>query len=131
MLISKEEKNAIHILKFSQKLKGNKELLCERNAIEILLNLTEKQQKEIRRFTRNELKRSEVIATLITNHSHDVEKIKNKDKIIDLMAKTINKSYFNENEFELWFEKEIYMKKNSMLDRIEKIKEYFIKKVGD
>lgn len=73
-------------------------------AIKIMLNLIENQQSEIQKLETSDFKQS---------------------KIIGLMAEKINESYFDKNNFELWFEKEICPKNNCISDRIFKIKEYF------
>ncbi len=55
-----------------------------------------------------------------------------QNKIIDEMSKEMNRAYFDENNFCLWFEKYITKEKSSCLsDRIKIIKQYFEKKVEE
>lgn len=114
--MSEEEKEAKRRLKsfinyfnmpWDKDEEGRKKLFVDIKdirAIKIMLNLIENQQSEIQKLKTSDYKQS---------------------KIIDLMAEKIDESYFDENNFELWFEKEIYPKNNCISDRIFKIKEYF------
>ena len=88
----------------------------------IILNLIEKQQRAIKRFTRNEFKQSNKMLGLIKIHFQDKEKIKNKDKTINLMAKEILKLDTAKSKFEYDHAK--------MWDTETGIKEYFTKKAS-
>lgn len=94
----------------------------DKKVYNVILNLIESQQREIKRFTRNEFKRSNKMLNLISMHSYDKEKMKNKDKIIDLMAKEILRLDTEKSKFEYDHAK--------MWDTEKGIKEYFIKKAG-
>lgn len=116
MLMSEEEKEAKRRLEsfinyFSMQWdkdeEGSKKLFVDIKdirAIKIMLNLIKNQQSEIQKLEISNYKQS---------------------KTINLMAEKINESYFDKNNFELWFEKEIYPKNNCISDRIFNIKEYF------
>ena len=51
------------------------------------------------------------------------------NKINNEMAKEINKAYFDEEDFWLWFEKDIINETSNLPERIIKIKQYFEEKV--
>ena len=51
-----------------------------------------------------------------------------KDKIINEMAMKINEAYFDENDFWLWFEKEICKGDMVKADKSKQIIDYFTKK---
>ena len=68
----------------------------------------------------------------LTHTNKSYKGIINKlNKIIDEMAKEINKAYFDEEDFWLWFEKDIINKTSNLPERIIKIKQYFEKKVEE
>jgi hypothetical protein len=130
MPMSEEEKKAIKIVNSLKEwgkihfiVKDRSYARLTYNEIYLLLNLIESQQREIKRFTRNEFKRSNKMLNLISMHSYDKEKMKNKDKIIDLMAKEILRLDTEKSKFEYDHAK--------MWDTEKGIKEYFIKKVGE
>lgn len=130
MLTSEEEKKAIKIVNSLKEwgkihfiVKDKSYARLTYNEIYLLLNLIESQQRKIKRFTRNEFKRSNKMLNLISMHSYDKEKMKNKDKIIDLMAKEILRLDTEKSKFEYDHAK--------MWDTEKGIKEYFIKKVGE
>ena len=52
-----------------------------------------------------------------------------KEKIINKMAMKINEAYFDENDFWLWFEKEICKDDMVKADKSKQIIDYFTKKV--
>lgn len=130
MLTSEEEKKAIKIVNSLKEwgkihfiVKDKSYARLTYNEIYLLSNLIESQQREIKRFTRNEFKRTNKMLNLISMHSYDKVKMKNKDKIIDLMAKEILRLDTEKSKFEYDHAK--------MWDTEKGIKEYFIKKVGE
>ena len=83
--MSEEEKKAIKIVNSLKEwgkihfiVKDRSYARLTYNEIYLLLNLIESQQREIKRFTRNEFKRSNKMLNLISMHSYDKEKMKNK-----------------------------------------------------
>ena len=72
----------------------------------------------------------EKILNLIETQQKELDK---KDKIIYLMAEKINEAYFEENDFEIWFEKYIckVQKKENYNYLKTSIIDYFTKKVED
>ena len=58
--------------------------------------------------------------------------INKKDKIIDLMAKKLNQAYFDEDKFELWFERMMGVQEKMDYGYVvDLIKQYFERKVED
>lgn len=107
--MNEKEKKAIEIVKKIKNMKFNVTSsfyssgtislsIEEKEAIETVLNLITKLKKEN----------------------------KEKDKQIDLMAKTINNAYFSENDFWSWFEKVFGIKPDG--DYKKDIKQYFERK---
>ena len=97
-------------------------------------NYVDIMDKEKIGFERDMLKKGQV--SLMSSRKkwkdryYKLRKMFNKQsKIIDEMAKEINKAYFDENNFYLWFEKNIIYETSCLSDRIVKIKQYFEKKV--
>lgn len=121
--MSEEEKKAIKIVNSLKEwgkihfiVKDRSYARLTYNEIYLLLNLIESQQREIKRFTRNEFKRSNKMLNLISMHSYDKEKMKNKDKIIDLMAKEILRLDTEKSKFEYDHAKNVgYRKRNKRI----------------
>ena len=63
--------------------------------------------------------------------------IETQNKMIELMARKLNEAYFEENNYWLWFEKEICPKENGkykfgcIAERIVKLKEHFRNKAKE
>lgn len=94
-------------------------------AIEIVLNLIQEQEKEV-----------EVARNITKEMNNDVKKLitecKKKKRIIDLMAKKLNQAYFDEDKFCIWFEKMMGVQQKMDYGYVvDLIKQYFERKVED
>lgn len=117
----------------------------ERNAIEYYKNYSGQVELEFKTKENNweELKRYFGITEedSYENHrirvTHLLNLIETQNKMIELMARKINEAYFEENNYWLWFEKEICPKENGkykfgcIAERIVKLKEYFRNKAKE
>lgn len=70
---------------------------------------------------------------IVLNYIEQLEQENNKlNKMIDEMAKELNKAYFYEKDFYIWFEENIINEKTGCLsNRTECIKRYFKEKVEE
>lgn len=81
----------------------------------------------------------EILILYETDVKHIVElfkkqnlEINKKDKIIDLMAKKLNQAYFDEDKFELWFERMMGVQEKMDYGYVvDLIKQYYERKVED
>ena len=81
--------------------------LTDLQSLDIVLSIIENQKERIDYLMRS-IERKE--QSLIEENEENVEyytMTEKKDKIIDLMAKTINKAYYASGDFEEWFENKI------------------------
>ena len=100
----------------------------EQKAIELLKEEisrpVEVPEDKFNTFILYNIENTKIILNLISKLQADIEI---KDKVIDYMAKEINKAYYDENHFYLFFEGNFDDK--NLPKRINKIKQYFYGKV--
>lgn len=123
---------------------------CRRNknAYKILLQYIEELEQENKQyrefiFTTNgkdienitatkyvQIRREGYIEGKIEEQNKSIKHINKLNKMIDEMAKELNKAYFDEETFYIWFEENIINEGTDCLsDMIERIKQYFKEKV--
>lgn len=121
--MTEEEQKAIELLK--EEPGYTLDYYIRENAIDIVLNLINKQQKEL------DLK-DKVNKAITYNFEKTVDKLEIAYKVIDLMAEKINDAYFEENDFYLWYEKILGVQKEENYNYMKNIlKQYFYKKVEE
>ncbi len=95
-----------------------------------ILNLIEKQSKEIEHLKNLNEHQSKDMTKAVNYTFEQNKELEIKDKMIDEMAKEINKAHFEQNDFEKWFEKMLGVQKKMDYGYVvDVIKYHFRKKV--
>lgn len=97
-----------------------------------ILNLIKKQSKEIEHIKNLNEHQSKDMTKAVNYTFEQNKELEIKDKMIDSMAKEINKAYFEQNDFEKWFEKMLGVQKKMDYGYVvDVIKYHFRKKVEE
>lgn len=119
--MTKEQEDSIYAIKFAVMQQQIDKLKKHNNN---LLKKLRNRVKEVKKLQKYSLYKKEF--------SRLNKQLQNKDQIIDLMAKKINEAYFEQDDFELWFDKIIGVQEEMEYEYLVPIvKQYFQNKAKE